>query len=65
MSPIGIICNGKILGQGHKVSMKKKIEITILQLENKQKKMTGEDKVGSTFKRTSNLTTFKSRWHRW
>jgi hypothetical protein len=38
MSPIGIICDGKILGQGHKVSMKKKIEITIFQLENKQRK---------------------------
>jgi hypothetical protein len=30
MSPIGIICGGKILGQGQKVSMKKKMEITIL-----------------------------------
>ncbi len=48
MPPINITRGGKTLGQRQKVSMKKRMEITVLQLENKAKTLPGEDKVGST-----------------
>jgi hypothetical protein len=35
MSPIGIIHDGGMLGQGRKILMKKKMEIIVLQLKNK------------------------------